>query len=50
MTDTISIRYERGTCLAQLQIAGNEILGQGDSLEEALRDLADQYERLRESL
>lgn len=50
MTDTVSIRYERGQCVAQLLVAGEEIEGCGMDLPEAIRDLADNYERMRESL
>ena len=50
MTDTVTIRWESGQCVAQMPVAGEEIEGCGLDLSEALRDLADNYERLRESL
>lgn len=52
MNDTITIRQEDGQTVVSLHVAGIEELcdGLGDDLPEALRDLADNFEALRESL
>jgi hypothetical protein len=50
MNDTITIKHEDNQYVVGLPIAGEDLEGFGDNLPDALRDLADNFESLRESL
>jgi hypothetical protein len=52
MNDTITIRHDEGQVITSISVPGIEefIVGTGDDLADSLRDLADNFEALRESL